>query len=181
MRMVSAALFHSLDGVVESPHLWQFDRFDDDLGNAMNAAIADTDTVVLGRVTYEQWAGYWPTSSGDDFADFINPVEKLVASRSLRGELAWENARLVDGDLEAAVRELKQRDGAGIMVCGSISVVRQLLFAGLLDSLTLMTHPVIAGSGRRLFETGDPLTRLELVDARRTSSGNTVATYTRGR
>ena len=179
MRTVSTALFHSVDGVVESPHLFQLDAFDDDLGAAMDATIAEIDTVLLGRVTYEEWASYWPDNDTDDFGAFINPVEKLVASRTLTGDLAWKNSRLVDGDLIEAVTALKSTEGRNISVCGSISVVRQLLFAGLLDSLTLMTHPVVAGSGRHLFEAGDPLTQLALVDVYRTSAGNVVSTYAR--
>ncbi len=112
-----------------------------------------------------------------DFAGFINPVPKYVASRSLSGPLEWENSHLMDAPLEEFVARLKETDGREIAVCGSVSVTRQLLFAGLLDSLTLMTHPVVAGSGRRLFEPGDPLTRLALHDEYRTSNGNVISTY----
>ena len=83
-----------------------------------------------------------------------------MASRTLKEPLAWQNSHLIDGPLEEFVAELKQGDGGEIAVMGSISLVRQLLFGGLLDELTLMTHPVVAGSGRRLFEAGDPTTRL---------------------
>ena len=113
----------------------------------------------------------------DDFANFINPVEKYVASRTLTEPLEWQNSRLNDGDVEDFVTELKSRDGGEIAVCGSISLVRQLFFAGVLDELTLMTHPVIAGSGRRLFEEGDPLNRLLLKDQYATSKGNVITTY----
>ena len=179
MRTVTAHLFHSVDGVVSSPNLWQFDQFDDELGQAMTAAIARVGTVLLGRVSYEEWASYWPNAGDDDpFAAFINPVEKLVASRTLTGDLAWQNSRLLQGDLLAEVAALRAEDGgADIAVNGSISVVRQLLFAGLLDALTLTTHPVVAGSGRRLFEPGDPLTRLTLLESSTTSKGNTITTY----
>jgi dihydrofolate reductase len=138
------------------------------------------DTVVLGRVSYQEWAQYWPNASVDeDFAGFINPVEKFVASRTLKEPLEWQNSQLMDAPLEEFVAKLKARDGGEIAVCGSISVTRQLLFAGLLDSLTLMTHPVVAGSGRRLFEDGDPTTRLVLQDQYRTSKGNVVSVYGR--
>jgi dihydrofolate reductase len=178
MRKVTAGLFHSVDGVVESPHLFQFDAFDDELGAGMDAMIKRVETVLLGRVSYQEWAGYWPTAT-DEFGSFINPVEKFVASKTLSGPLAWNNSRLVEGPLEDFVAELKQGDGGDIAVCGSISVVRQLFFAGLLDELMLMTHPVVAGSGRRLFEAGDPTTRLELAASTITSKGNAVLTYTR--
>jgi dihydrofolate reductase len=102
-----------------------------------------------------------------------------VASRTLTEPLDWQNSRLMDAPLEEFVAKLKERDGGEIAVCGSISVTRQLLFAGLLDELTLMTHPVVAGTGRRLFEDGDPTTRLVLQDQRSTSKGNVISTYSR--
>ena len=178
MRKVTAALFSSIDGVVENPGEWQFDHFDEDMGPLMEAVLATQDTVLLGRVTYQQWADYWPGNSEDEFGGFINPVEKFVASRTLSdGDLSWNNSRLMEGELEDFVRRLKERDGGDIAVNGSISLVRQLLFAGLLDSLTLMVHPVVAGSGQRLFRTGDPQTRLKLLDSQITASGNAILTY----
>lgn len=178
MRKVTSGLFHSVDGVVSEPNLWQFDSFDEDMGKALTGVMERVDTVVLGRVSYQEWAGYWPTASADeDFAGFINTVEKFVASRTLKEPLEWQNSRLIEGPLEDFVAGLKQGDGGEIAVMGSISVVRQLLFAGLLDELTLMTHPVVAGSGRHLFEAGDPTTRLSLKDQDRTTKGNIVSTY----
>jgi dihydrofolate reductase len=178
MRKVTAGLFHSVDGVVSDPFKFQFDSFDAELGVGMTRMMETVDAVVLGRVSYQEWAAYWPNASVDeDFAAFINPVEKFVVSRSLKDPLEWQNSRLMDAPLDEFVAKLKQGDGGEIAVCGSISVTRQLLFAGLLDELTLMTHPVVAGSGRRLFEDGDPLTRLELREQYRTSKGNVVSTY----
>lgn len=178
MRRVTAGLFYSLDGVVESPNLWQFDSFDAELGQEMAAMMERSDAVVLGRVSYEEWAGYWPNAANDDaFAAFINPVPKYVASRTLSGELAWENSRLVEGPLEEFVARLKKTDGGDIVVAGSISVVRQLLLAGLLDTLTLMVHPVVAGVGRHLFSPDDPATRLTLQKARHTTNGNAILDY----
>ncbi|WP_072802060.1 dihydrofolate reductase family protein [Rhodococcoides yunnanense] len=177
MRTVTAGLFHSVDGIVEAPNEWQFDSFDAEMGEELGAMIGRVDTVILGRVGYEQWSSYWPTAEDDGFAAFINPVRKYVASTTLTGTLEWENATLVNGDLIRFVEELKSTDGGEIAVCGGIAIVRSLFFAGLIDSLTLMTHPVIAGSGRRLFEPGDPPTRLELQSFRTTSAGNTITTY----
>ena len=178
MRKVTAGLFHSIDGVVEAPNVFQFDSFDDDLGALLGGITKAVDTVLLGRVGYEEWAGYWPNATGDgDFADFINGVPKHVASRTLSGKLAWQNSTLVDGDLMTFVTALKATEGGEIAVMGGFSLVRQLLFAGLLDELTLITHPVIAGAGRHLFESGDPTTRLELLRSMATSKGNLVQTY----
>lgn len=179
MRKVTAGLFHSVDGVVEAPNLWQFDQFDDDLGAVMGKVIAATDTVLMGRVGYGEWASYWPTTSADgEFADFINNVPKFVASHTLTAPLTWQNSTLITGELEPFVRDLKAKDGGEIAVMGGISLVRQLLFAGLLDELSLITHPVVAGEGRRhLFQPDDPVTRLTLIDTLRTSKGNVVTTY----
>lgn len=178
MRKLTAGLFMSLDGVVESPNLWQFDSFDEELGVQMTAMMDRVDTVLLGRVGYEQWASYWPDAGKDDpFAGFINPVQKFVASHTLTGDLAWKNSTLIEGDLNEFVTELKETDGGEISLVGGISLVRHLLFAGLLDSLTVMMHPVIAGAGRRLFEPTDPLTRLTLQKSLLTSKGNALLTY----
>jgi dihydrofolate reductase len=178
MRKLTAGLFHSVDGVVEAPFKFQFDSFDDELGAELGKVMATTDAVILGRVGYEEWAGYWPTAEQDEgFARFITAVPKYVASRTLRGKLAWDNSTLIEGDLEAFVRDLKQQPGGDIAIMASVSLVRQLLFAGLLDSLQLITHPVVAGPGRHLFEPTDPTTRLVLQDSIRTSKGNVVSTY----
>ncbi|KQO62721.1 dihydrofolate reductase family protein [Curtobacterium sp. Leaf261] len=181
MRKVTAGLFSSVDGVVSEPYRFQYDSFDDELGAGMTALMQSTTTGILGRTSYEEWAGYWPDSapeSDDPFAAFINPLQKFVVSHTLTAPLAWENSTLVDGDLETFVRDLKRGDGDGdISVFGSISVVRQLLFAGLLDELLLMVHPAIAGAGQRLFAADDPATRLELVRGATTSRGNALLTY----
>jgi dihydrofolate reductase len=176
MRTLTSGLFYSVDGVAESPNLWQFDAFDDELGAELGGMMARVDTVLLGRVTYEEWAGYWP-SAEDPFADFINSVPKHVASRTLTGTLEWQNARIMDRPLEEFVAALKETEGGEIAVCGSLSVVRQLFLAGLLDSLTLMVHPVLAGAGRHLFTPTDPTTRLTLQESEITGKGNAILRY----
>ncbi|GLQ54420.1 dihydrofolate reductase family protein [Devosia nitrariae] len=178
MRKVTAGLFYSIDGVAEAPDQFQFDSFDDELGMMLGAVMERVDTVLMGRVGYEEWAGYWPTAEQDEgFARFINSVPKFVASRTLKGSLDWQNSTLVADDLEAFVRDLKGKPGGEIAVMGGMSLVRQLLLAGLMDEMTLIVHPVIAGTGRRLFEDGTPTTRLELKESTRTSKGNMVLTY----
>ena len=180
MRTLTAGLFYSVDGVVESPNLWQFDSFDAEMGEEMGAMMSRVDTVLLGRVGYEEWSSYWPAAPADDpFGGFINPVQKYVASRTLTGDLDWQNSQLMDAPLQEFVTTLKQTEGGEISLMASISLVRQLLFAGLLDSLTLMVHPVVAGKGRHLFEADDPVTRLTLQGSRQTSAGNTILRYGR--
>jgi len=179
MRKVTAGLFHSVDGAVEAPNEWQFDRFDDELGGLLGGVLGRTDTVIMGRKGFVEWSGYWPTAQRDEgFADFINAVPKHVATRTLTTLPAWQNASIIDGDLDAFVRGLKEKDGGEIAVMASISVVNHLFLAGLLDELTLITHPVIAGDKyRKLFATGTGTTRLELVSSETTSKGNVVSTY----
>ncbi|MGV8853555.1 MAG: dihydrofolate reductase family protein [Devosia sp.] len=180
MRKVTAGLFHSIDGVVEAPNLFQFDSFDGDLAALLTGILGRVDTVLMGRVGYEEWASYWPNAQvDDDFARFINGVPKHVASETLSGPLDWSHARLIEGDVLAFVRSLKQAEGGEIAAMGGICLVRELLFAGLLDELTLITHPVIAATGRHLFEPGDPVTRLVLIGSQQTQKGNVVSTYAR--
>lgn len=176
MRKIVAALFISLDGVVQSPDQWQFDHFDEDMGVAMQAALAAQDTVLLGRVTYQEWAPYWPTATDEPFATYINRTPKYVASTTLQ-TVTWQNSTLITGDLAAALARLKQQPGKNIGVAGSPTLVRSLLHAGLLDTLMLMVHPVVVGRGQRLFQDGDALQRLKLVEATTTRTGVLLATY----
>ena len=180
MRKVTAGLFYSVDGVAEAPNLFQFDSFDDELGALLGETMADVDTVLLGRQGYQEWAGFWPEASRDmDFGGFINAVPKFVASRTLKpADLTWNNSSLIEGDLEAFVRDLKAQDGGTIAAMAGMSLVRQLLVAGLMDELTLIMHPVVAGTGRRLFE-NTPMTRLSLIGSQQTSKGNMVLTYSK--
>lgn len=179
MREVVAGLFISLDGVVEAPDQWQFDLVDEDMLAALEAEIAQDDAVLMGRVTYEAWAAFWPTSDVEPYASFINKVPKYVVSRTLEAA-PWGEGQAVTilrGDLAPNIARLKAEPGRRIAVSGSPTLVRSLLAEGLLDSLTLMIHPVVVGRGRRLFEEGDPLQRLRLLESTTTRSGVLIATY----
>lgn len=175
MRKVISGLFISLDGVVEAPYLWQFDAFDNDMNYAMIKMLAEIDTALLGRVTYNEWAPYWPTAE-DPYADFINNVPKYVASTTLK-QVDWQNSTLMTGDVGDYVARLKAMPGKSIGVQGSPTLVRYLLKTGLLDELTLTIHPVIAGTGKHLFPGGEELTRLDLIDSSIFSSGVALLTY----
>ncbi|MEO6014326.1 MAG: dihydrofolate reductase family protein [Devosia sp.] len=178
MRKVTAGLFHSIDGAVEAPDKWQFDQFDDELGGVLGKTLGSVDAVILGRIGYEAWAKDFGEGGDEFFGPFINNVPKFVASRTLKAPLTWQNSTLISGDLDAFVHDLKKKPGGEIAVMGGISIVRHLFLAGLLDELTLITHPVIAGQNyRHLFAADDPVTRLELTDTLRTSKGNVVSTY----
>jgi dihydrofolate reductase len=177
MRKVIASLFSTLDGVVEAPNEWQF-AFDDEMGAAMSRTLDALDAVLLGRVTYTEWAGYWPTSTDEPFASWINRTPKYVASTTLDSVDEWPNSTLIRGSVADFVSELRQQDGGTIGTAGSPTLVRTMFDQGLLDELTLLIHPVVAGGGRkRLFADDAALTRLELVESQPTSSGVLIATY----
>lgn len=181
MRKVISGLFISLDGVTESPDKWQFDVFDDEMMAIMGAHIAAEDTILLGRVTYEAWTPFWPTSTDEPYASHINNTPKVVVSTTL-DTVNWgkfDNISLVKNNLAAEINRLKQQPGQNIGVSGSPTLVRSLLEADLLDELILMIHPVIAGQGQRLFEAGGDLRRLKLASSKTTGTGVVVLTYQR--
>jgi dihydrofolate reductase len=173
-----AGLFISVDGVTESPNKWQFDNFDADMAAAMSAHIAAEDAILLGRITYQEWAPYWPTSTDEPYASHINNTPKFVVTNTLE-KVAWKNSTLVrPGALRQTIAELKQRAGKNIGVAGSPTLVGSLLRDDLLDELILMIHPVVAGNGKRLFRDGEGLKRLRLVTSHPTGTGVLIATYT---
>ena len=178
MRNVVAGLFISLDGVTESPNRWQFDNFDEELGAATGEMMTGTETFLLGRVTYEDWNTYWPTSNDEPFASFINNIPKIVVSKTLK-DVSWggfDTVSLLEGDLSQEIGALKAQPGGTITVTGSPGLVRSLLQGGLLDELQLMIHPVVAGRGKRLFGEGEPQ-RLTLATSKTTRTGVVIATY----
>ena len=176
MRKVESGLFISLDGVVESPDKWQFDVFDEDMGAAMQAFLDAEDTILLGRVTYQEWAPYWPTSKEEPYASHINNTPKYVFSSTL-DKVEWQNSTLVKGSPVQEINRLKQLPGKNIGVAGSPTLALSLLQNDLLDELILMVHPVFVGRGKRFFKDGSDLKRLKLVNSQVTGSGVAILTY----
>jgi dihydrofolate reductase len=177
MRKVYAGLFSSIDGVVQAPNEWQ-PGFDDEMGAALSRMLDGQDAVLMGRVTFTEFAGYWPTSTDEPFASWINSTPKYVASTTLDSVDQWPNSTLIKGPVADFVKDLREEDGGTIGVTGSPSLVRSLIDQGLLDELTLMISPVVAGGGRkRLFPDDAALTKFELAEAQPTSSGAVIATY----
>src|SRR5690348_15382366 len=151
-RKTTAHLFCSVNGVVESPNLWQFDAFGPEEGQLMGRAISGGTDVVIGRKLWAEWSAFWPTMEPDDpFGQFINPVRKHVISRTLTGDLRW-NSTVVDADPAAYVSKLKEQGSGDILVVGGIETTRSLFVAGVIDELTLTMHPVATPDGRRLFD-----------------------------
>jgi dihydrofolate reductase len=178
MRKVIAGLFVTLDGATQRPEQWQGPYMDAELGQLLGATMAEADTVLLGRRTYEEWAAFWPHQGDENpFAAQINAAPKLVASTTLE-TVAWSNSRLIRGDVVEELATLKQKPGKNILINGSATLVRSLINAGALDELRLLLHPVVVdGDGsRRLFEGVAPTT-MNLEQARSLSSGVVSLTY----
>ena len=177
MRKITAAFFISLDGVVESPDQWHFPFFNDQMGAAIGAAMAESDALMMGRVNYEEWAQFWPAQPSDDqFASFMNNTPKFVVSTTL-AKAEWANSTVITGDVVAEITKLKQQPGKNISISGSGTLVRSLLRHNLLDELHLMLHPVVVGKGKRLFPDGSEHKAVKLVDAQTFSTGVVYLTY----
>ncbi len=168
MAKVFSTLFISADGVAEIDPDWHFPYFDENMGRAVGEDYDTSNVLLIGRVTYDSFAGAWPdreAAGGDDssFARQLGDVRKVVVSRQPL-EFSWRNSELIEGGLVDAVSALKEDPGIdGILIPGSISVVQQLLAEGLVDELRLLVHPVAARKGRRLFDEGDAPYHLRLV------------------
>jgi dihydrofolate reductase len=179
MRKVVAAEFLSLDGVMESPDQWHFPYFNDEMGQAVGEGFAASDALLMGRVLYEEWAAFWPNQDPEEnpVAATMNGVRKYVVSTTLEEPLGWNNASLIGENVAEEISELKGQPGKDIVISGSGALVRSLLAEGLIDELKLMIHPVVVGSGKRLFEPEGERTALELVDSKTFFTGVVYLTY----
>ena len=185
MRKMVVTEFISLDGVIEAPGgendyvhgAWTMPFWADEIGEFKDDELQAADISLLGRRTYESFAGAWPGRAGDPFADKLNSMRKVVASTTLT-DPEWENTEVIEGDLAEAVEALKAEDGGDILLAGSGSVARALLAADLVDEVRLVQYPVVLGVGQRLFDDAGAH-RLDLVQATSTSSGAVLLTYRR--
>jgi dihydrofolate reductase len=175
MGKIVSNFFISLDGVVESPDKWHFPYFNDEMGAAIGRGVETTAAFLMGRVLYEEWAGYWPTSDDDTFAPFINSVPKYVVSNTLK-EAAWNNTTVVSGDVATRLREIKEGAEGNLTMSGSPTLVRWLLANDLLDELHLLVHPIVVGHGHRLFE-DTPTHPLRLIGNETFTTGVVYLTY----
>jgi dihydrofolate reductase len=170
MRKITAGLFISLDGVIENPQDWHFPYFNDEMGAAVSATLGVADTVLFGRKTYDSFAGAWPERerAGEEdagIAKALGDARKIVVSNRQLA-FTWRNSEQLSGDLVEAVTALKNEPGdTNIAMSGSVSVVRQLLAAGLLDELHLLVHPIAIRTGKRLFDEGETPIPLTLISS----------------
>src|SRR4051812_35939914 len=177
--------FVSLDGVMEAPGgepgfkypgwTFEFDRGDD--GNQFKLdETRQADSLLVGRVTYESFAGAWPQREGE-FADKMNTMPKHVVSSTLEEPLEWSNSSLIEGDVVGEVAKLKQADGGPILVAGSQTLVHTLIDADLVDEYRLMVFPVLIGGGKRLFPDSPEKHSLKLVESKQFETGVVVQHY----
>jgi dihydrofolate reductase len=183
----------SLDGVMQGPGGpdedtsggfphggWAMEYFDESMGKASALGMDSTGGLLIGRRTYDIFAGYWPHQRDDaPFAHFLNTVPKYVASRTLQEPLEWNNSHLLKGDVAEAVRKLKQEDGGDIIVLGSGELAQTLMEEGLIDVYDLWVEPIVLGTGKRLFREG-PKIPLKLVKSEISTTGVAMLTYEPG-
>ena len=181
----------TLDGVMQSPSDHDEDRrggfehggwappyFDQVMADVAAEGIAKGGALLFGRRTYEQFASYWSTQPEDNpFAAVLNERQKYVASTTLQEPLPWRNSTLLEGDAAEAVTRLKEQPGGDLVVLGSGELVQSLMERNLVDEYVLLIHPLVLGSGRRLFTDGGASVALRLVDTKTTTTGVVIATY----
>ena len=191
MRELIVNTFLTLDGVMQAPGGpeedprggfehggWSFGYWDEAMQDAMGELMGKPFDLLLGLRTYEIFAAHWPYSEGPE-AEALNRATKHVASRTLR-ELGWENSKLIEGEVPAAVRALKAEDGPELQVHGSAGLLQTLLAHDLVDEFRLFTFPLVLGEGKRLFGEGTVASGLELTRSETSSTGVVMATYRTG-
>ena len=177
MRKLYSSTFMSLDGVMESPDQWHFAYYSEEMGQELRSQLESAGAMLLGRVTYEEFASYWPHQPSDaPFAEVNNNIRKYVVSTTL-DKAEWNNTTLINQNIPEAIRELKQRPGADLHITGSATLVQSLLEEGLLDELRIQLSPVIVGSGKRLFRDGTASMGLTLVESKTLPHGVLALVY----
>jgi dihydrofolate reductase len=175
MRKLNAWLYMTLDGVVEAPEKWVMP--DKEMFEAQTADYAASDALLLGRRTYDVFAASWPQRGSDvTNADWMNNTRKYVASTSLESP-TWQNTEVLEGDVDEAVARLKQEDGEAITLNGSATLLRSLLVAGLVDELRILLHPLVRGTGHRLFDGAESLGAFKLAGWHTYDNGVVSLTY----
>ncbi len=188
MRKIIVFTNLSLDGVMQAPA-----RSDEDarggfqhggwaapyaaMSYVPQESLGDTGPMLFGRRTYQDFYAVWPNRPDNPYTDILNKAQKYVASTTLKEPLPWVNSTLLRGDVTQAVADLKAQPGKDFLLMGSGALVQSLMQANLIDRYVLLIHPLILGSGRRLFLDGAAFRSLQLVDSKPTPNGVIIATY----
>jgi class 3 adenylate cyclase len=186
VRRLIASEFMTLDGVMEAPghephpdgkNAWALQHATEDMQRFKIEELFAIDALLLGRVTYQIWAAFWPSAPRDEgFADRINAIPKYVVSKSLK-ELAWENSTLLSGDVGDEVRKLKSQPGGDVLISGSADLVDTLMDERLIDEYRIAVYPVVLGSGKRLFRSKAAIRHMRLSETRAFASGVVLLSY----
>jgi dihydrofolate reductase len=190
MRRVRVTNHVTLDGVMQSPAApdedvsgdferggWAAANTDEVMGRKMGEGMARGGSLLLGRRTYEHFAAVWPHRKDNPYTEVLNNAQKYVASTTLQEPLPWMNSTLLEGDAAEAVARLKEQPGDDLGILGSGELIQSLRARNLVDEYVLLIHPVVMGSGRRLFPDGCASSALHLVDSVTTTTGVVIATY----
>ena len=185
----------TLDGVVQAPGRadedtrggfkhggWAAPYFDPVMAEEAGKGMAQQPVLLFGRRTYEDFYAVWPNrTDGNMFTDVLNKAQKYVASRTLKEPLPWMNSTLLKGEVVDALAKLKRALDKDILILGSVKLVQSLLPFSLIDVFALSVHPLVLGSGTRLFSDGSPFAPLRLMDSKTTSTGVVIANYVPGK
>jgi dihydrofolate reductase len=190
MRKLTVFTSLTLDGVMQAPgrpdedtrggfaHGGWAQRYNDPVMASVAAeGMANTGPILLGRRTYEDFFSFWPHQTDNPFTEVLDNTQKYVASATLSEPLRWRNSTLLEGDAADAVARLKEQPGRDMVVLGSGELVQSLRRRNLVDRYVLLIHPLVLGTGRRLFPDGAPPATLRLVDSKPTTTGVVIATY----
>lgn len=190
MREITVFNSVTLDGVTQAPGRpdedtrggfanggWAAPYMDEVMGRVAAEGMAGPGALLLGRRTYEDFHGFWPHQTDNPFTEVLDNTRKYVASTTLREPLPWRNSTLLEGDAAEAVARLKEQPGEDLTVLGSGELVQSLRRRDLVDRYVLLIHPLVLGSGRRLFPDGGPASTLRLVGSVPTTTGVIIATY----
>ena len=180
----------TLDGVMQAPGRldedvrgdfpyggWATPYSDPEMGKAAAESGATAGGLLLGRRTYEDFFQVWPNRTDNPYTDVLNNSQKYVASGTLKEPLPWMNSTLLKGNVPEAVAALKAQQGKDLVILGSGELIQTLMQYQLIDQFVLLIHPLVLGTGRRLFREGSTYSTLQLVDSRTTPSGVVIATY----
>ena len=190
MRKVVVTNNLTLDGVMQAPGRpdedvrggfdrggWALRYNDPVMGRVMGEGMAQAGALLLGRRTYEDFASVWPNRTDNPFTEVLDATQKYVASTTLAEPLPWKNSTLLKGDAADAVADLKQQPGPDLTILGSGELIQSLRRRNLIDEYVLLIHPLVLGSGRRLFPDGSPPADLRLAGSVTTTTGVMIATY----
>ena len=190
MRKVVVFTSVTLDGVMQAPGRpdedprggfthggWASAYNDPVMGAVAAEGMANTGPILLGRRTYQDFHSFWPHQTDNPFTEVLDNSQKYVASTTLSEPLPWKNSTLLEGDAAEAVAGLKRQPGKDMVVLGSGELVQSLMRRTLVDQYVLLIHPLVLGSGRRLFPDGGAPATLRLVDSKTTTTGVVIATY----